>query len=135
MESLARPGELIRVVGRERKKIVRSVVINTNAGIPECEIFWHEYYHLFQSPNAIQHSERFSHAYSTEGVLHHQEERRADEFAAAVLVYPIESCEDVGQIVERFGVSERLAKCAMKLAGQLMADAFIAQPFSTSTIQ
>ncbi len=122
VESLAHPGELSRVWGRETKRIVRSIAINPNAGIPEREIFWHEYYHLFYSPQGIQHSERFAHAYSTEGVLHHQEERRADEFASAVLVHPIEECDSMMEIAEKFGVSERIAMCAFRFARQLKMD-------------
>jgi hypothetical protein len=122
IDSLARPGERSEVWGRENKRTVRSVVINSNAGVPEREVFWHEYYHLFHSPKGIQRSERFEHHYSTEGVLHHQEERRADEFAAAVLVHPIEECLDAAEIMERFGVSQRLAICALRFAKQLAAD-------------
>ena len=123
IESLARPGEFVRVWGEERRTAHRSIVINPNGGVPEREVFWHEYYHLFHSPNGVQHSERFPHRYSTEGVLHNIEERRADEFAAAVLISPLDELDDIPTTMDRFSVSERLAKCAMNLARQLAANA------------
>ncbi len=122
IESLARPGEFVRVWDGDRCTVHRSIVINPNGGVPEREVFWHEYYHLFHSPDGVQHSERFPHRYSTEGVLHNQEERRADEFAAAVLIAPLDELEDIADVIERFSVSERLAKCAMNLARQLAAN-------------
>jgi hypothetical protein len=115
VESLARPGESLRVWGASRKVAVRSIAINRNAGIPECEIFWHEYYHLFFSPRGIQHGEQFVHHYSTEGALHFREERRADEFAAAVLVPSLDGCETISDIIEQHGVSERLALIAARI--------------------
>jgi hypothetical protein len=121
VESLARPAERMRVWGRTEKRAVHSIVINPNAGIPEREIFWHEYFHLFYSPDAVQRSERFHHRFSTEGALHYQEERRADEFAAAVLVPSIEASASIPEIAERFGVSERIAKCAVRLYRQVAA--------------
>ncbi|SRR5579883_661769 len=114
IESLARPEEELRVWGNSERNYIRSIVINTNAGIPEAEIFWHEWYHLFYSPLGIQRSERFEHHYSTEGAVHNQEERRADEFAAAVLIPSIEGLADIHEIVERYHVSERLASIAVK---------------------
>jgi hypothetical protein len=119
VESLARPTEQMRVWGRTEKRAIRSIVINPNAGIPEREIFWHEYFHLFYSPDAVQRSEQFHHRFSTEGALHYQEERRADEFAAAVLVPSIQASANVTEIAERFEVSERIAKCAVRLYRQV----------------
>ncbi len=115
IESLSHPDRPVLVWGGWRKEPLYSIVINTNSGIPEAEVFWHEWYHLFHSPLGIQRSERFEHRYSTDGALHHQEERRAEEFAAAVLVPSIEDCMTIFEICERFGVSERLADRAMKL--------------------
>lgn len=117
VESLARPGEWLRVWGARKKIAVRSIAINRNAGIPECEIFWHEYYHLFFSPRGIQHGEQFVHHYSTEGALHFREERRADEFAAAVLVPSLADCETIADIMEQHNVSERLALIAARIYG------------------
>jgi hypothetical protein len=114
IESLSHPDHPILVWGGWRKEPLYSIVINTNSGIPEAEVFWHEWYHLFHSPHDIQGSERFQHSYSTDGVLHNQEERRADEFAAAILVPSVSDCSTIYDIVERFGVSERLATNAMK---------------------
>lgn len=114
IESLANPGERIRVWERNDEKL-RSIVINTDSAVPEAEIFWHEWYHLFYSPESIQRSESFDHRFMLESAIDSREERRADEFAAAVLVPSIEGCQTVSEIVERFGVSERLAKVATRL--------------------
>src|ERR1035441_814216 len=46
---------------------ILSIVINTNSGIAECEVFLHEWYHLFHSPMGIQRSEKFEHRFSMEG--------------------------------------------------------------------
>ncbi len=119
IESLSHPEEPLRVWGITVREMVRSIVINTNSGLPEREVFWHEYYHLFHSPNALQRSERFEHHFSTEGALHSQEERRADDFAAAVLVPTIEGCATPLEICERFEVSQRLAEKAMRFYSAL----------------
>ncbi|HET6400782.1 MAG TPA: hypothetical protein VFH95_05215 [Candidatus Kapabacteria bacterium] len=114
VESLAHPEEPVRLWGGWTKESVRSIVINTNSGIPEREVFWHEFYHLFFSPHALQRSERFEHHFSTLGALHSQEERRADEFAAAVLVPSLDGCRTAAEIADRFEVSERLAAHAIR---------------------
>lgn len=118
IESLSHPDRPILVWGGWKREPLYSIVINTNARIPETEIFWHEWYHLFHSAHGIQRSENFEHRYLTDGVLHNQEERRADEFAAALLVPSTEDCLTIFDIAERFGVSERLAEKAMKLYTQ-----------------
>ena len=115
IESLSHPERPVLVWGGWRREPLYSIVLNTKSGIPESEVFWHEWYHLFHSPHDIQRSENFEHRYSTDGVLHNQEERRAEEFAAAVLVSSLDNCSTIFDIVERFGVSERLAEKAMKL--------------------
>jgi hypothetical protein len=115
IESLSHPDRPILVWGGWKREPLYSIVINTNSGLPEAEIFWHEWYHLFHSPHDIQGSECFEHRYSMDGVLLNKEERRADEFAAAVLVPSAEDCLTMFDMIERFGVSERLAINAMKL--------------------
>ena len=118
VESLSHPDRPVLVWGGWRREPLYSVVINTNSGIPEAEVFWHEWYHLFHSPEGIQRGENFEHRYSTDGVLHNQEERRAEEFAAAVLVPSMDGCVTIFELVERYGVSARLAEKAMKLYAQ-----------------
>jgi hypothetical protein len=117
LESLARPGEFVRLWQYACRIPIRSIAINRNASIPEPEIFWHEYYHLYYSPSGIQQSERILHHYSTEGALHFREERRANEFAAAVLVPPeaFTECETIHELMERYTVSERIANIAAGL--------------------
>jgi Zn-dependent peptidase ImmA (M78 family) len=114
IESLSHPEEPIRLWGASAREPVRSIVINTNSGIPEREVFWHEFYHLFHSPHALQRSERFEHRFSTEGALHSPEERRADEFAVAILVPSLKECQTSDEIAVRFDISERLAKRAIQ---------------------
>jgi len=118
VESLSRPEDPLLVWGSmfgddSSREPIRSIVINTNSGIAECEVFWHEWFHLFHSPLGIQRSERFEHRFSTEAALHSQEERRADEFAAAVIVGQEHECSNVAELIEQFGISERLAARAI----------------------
>ena len=115
VESLSHPDSPVLVWGGWRHQEIYSIVINTNSGIPEAEIFWHEWYHLFHSPRGIQQSDRFEHRYSTDGVLHNQEERRADEFAAALLIPTLEECETIFDVCAHFGVSQRLAEKAITM--------------------
>ncbi len=114
IESLARPGEFLPVWESQSSERFTSIVINANSSIPEAEIFWHEFYHLYYSPESIQGSQRFEHRFLIE-LSDNIEERRADEFAAAVLVPTIEGCETIREISERFSISPRLAKAAVQL--------------------
>ena len=114
IESLARPGEFLPVWESQNAERLASIVINTNSPIPEPEIFWHEFYHLNYSPESIQSSQRFEHRFLIE-LSDNIEERRADEFAAAVLSPTLEGCETIVEISERFSVSPRLAKAAVQL--------------------
>jgi Zn-dependent peptidase ImmA (M78 family) len=99
-----------------------AIVINTDhrtpAGerVPESEIFWHEYYHLFYSPSANDWLIDASH-YSLEQAGHAQEERRAQEFAAWLLVPDIHAGESPYELAERCNVSSRLANLAIARAG------------------
>ena len=125
MPSLAAPGEWRRVWAPKVRVLVRSITINPNAGVPEPEVFWHEYYHLCYSPTGTQHSERLRHTYSTEGVLHHREERRADAFAAAVLMYDAITgaarCS-MEEVRDQYGCSERSARAVVALRDRLDAE-------------
>jgi hypothetical protein len=116
IESLARPGELLPVWEPEAMERLASIVINTLSRIPAPEIFWHEWYHLFYSPERVQGSQRFEHRFLA-AISDSMEERRADEFAAAILVPSLADCETVGDIMERFGVTGRLAAAAIRLHG------------------
>jgi hypothetical protein len=44
VESLSHPEERVRIWGAWTREPARSIVINTNSGIPEREVFWHEFY-------------------------------------------------------------------------------------------
>lgn len=110
--SLSRPGEYI-LSFREKEIIFHDcIVINPLYGIPEREIFWHEFYHLWYSPSRKTTMD-FFHQYSTGSALDAQEERRANMFAAFMLV-PEVGKEDTPQIVsEKFNVSWELARLRM----------------------
>jgi hypothetical protein len=107
--SLSRPGEYI--LSFVEKDIIYNdcIVINPLYGIPEREIFWHEFYHLWYSPSRKTTMD-FFHQYSTGGVLDSQEERRANMFAAHFLVPKVEKEDTPQSIGERFSVSLDLAR-------------------------
>jgi len=113
IDSLTHPEQPLRVWGERAKNIKRAIVINSNSELPEREIFWHEFYHLFYSPESIDRAEEFKHNFS-ESVLHSKEERRADEFAAAILIPSIESMDSIEGIAHHYDTSKRLAAIAVK---------------------
>ena len=119
IESLARPGDMLRVWEPHNTKHRYSIVININSPIPEAEIFWHEYYHIFYSPEGIQGNRSFEHRYLVE-LSDTIEERRANEFAAAILVPEIADCETPFDVMERYSVSGRIAHIASKLYSHLI---------------
>lgn len=107
--SVSRPGEFILSFREKEITFHDCIVINPLYGIPEREIFWHEFYHLWYSPSRKVTMD-FYHQYSTGGVLDTQEERRANMFAAYFLIPDIET-EDTPEIVsEKFSVSDNLAR-------------------------
>jgi hypothetical protein len=107
--SLSRPGEYI--LSFKEKEIIFNdcIVINPLYGIPEREIFWHEFYHLWYSPSRKTTMD-FFHQYSTGGVLDSQEERRANMFAAFMLIPEVGEGETAESVCERFGVSREMAR-------------------------
>ncbi len=111
--SLSRPGEFVLSFAEKETIYHDCIVLNPLYGIPEREIFWHEYYHLWYSPSRKVQMD-FFHQFSTSGALDSQEERRANMFAAYFLIPKIES-EDTAEIVsEKWGVSELLAKVRLQ---------------------
>ena len=107
--SLSRPGEYI-LSYREKEIIFHDcIVINPLYGIPEREIFWHEFYHLWYSPSR-QMKMDFFHQYSTGGALDSQEERRANMFAAFMLIPEVGKGDTAEVVSERFGVSVDLGR-------------------------
>jgi hypothetical protein len=113
IDSLSHPGQPLRVWGEKEKSTKRAIAINSNSELPEREIFWHEFYHLFYSPESVDRAEEFKHSFSV-SVLHSKEERRADEFAAAVLIPSIEFIDSIEGIADRYNTSNRLAEIAVK---------------------
>ena len=107
--SLSRPGEYI-LSYREKEIIYNDcIVINPLYGIPEREIFWHEFYHLWYSPSRKTTMD-FFHQYSTGGALDAQEERRANMFAAFMLIPEVWKGDTAEMVSERFGVSGEMAR-------------------------
>ena len=84
IESFSQPGTYIFSFGEKEIAYHNCIVLNPLSGIPEKEIFWHEFYHLFYSPSRKATIE-FYHQYSTGGALDAQEENRANLFAKEVL--------------------------------------------------
>src|SRR5689334_20550188 len=81
IESLQVPGKFVLSFSEKEISYYDCIVINPLFGIPEREIFWHEFYHLWYSPSRQMKME-FFHQFSTGGALDAQEERRANMFAA-----------------------------------------------------
>jgi hypothetical protein len=101
--SLSRPGEYI-LSFREKEIIFHDcIVINSLYGIPEREIFWHEFYYLWYSPSRKTTMD-FFHQYSTGGALDAQEERRANMFAACMLRPEVDPDDKVLIVSEKFTV-------------------------------
>jgi len=82
--------------------------------VDERQTFWHEYYHLWYSPSRVD-SPSDPMFYSTRGALHAQEERRANEFAAAMLIDSVEPGQTPQMIAERYQVTTDLAALGIKL--------------------
>lgn len=114
IESLAVPGEAIPLWGVRLRRFLSVIFLNENSSRPEREIFWHEYYHIRHSPLGVQRVERFRDSYSTEAALHHHEERRANDFAVAMLVPSIVGFRDASEIAWHYSVSEELAEHAVR---------------------
>ncbi|MEP7235518.1 MAG: ImmA/IrrE family metallo-endopeptidase [Ignavibacteriota bacterium] len=107
--SVSRPGEYILSFAEKNISYTDCIVINPLYGISDQEIFWHEFYHLWYSPSRKLQAD-FFHQYSTEGVLDHQEERRANMFAAYFLI-PEVAREDTPQMIsEKFNVSREMSQ-------------------------
>ena len=112
--SLSRPGEFILSYREKEITYHDCIVINPLYGIPEREIFWHEFYHLWYSPSRKLTID-FYHQYSTGGVLDTQEERRANMFAAYLLIPEITKEATPQMIIEEFNVSSDLAELRFAL--------------------
>jgi Zn-dependent peptidase ImmA (M78 family) len=111
--SLSRPGEFVFSFVEKDTTLYDCIVINPQYGIPEQEIFWHEFYHLWYSPSRKGKLD-FYHQYSTNGALDAQEERRANTFAAFFLIPEVEYGDTSKILSEKWNVSEDLAKLRLK---------------------
>jgi hypothetical protein len=109
IESLAAPGTFVLSFHEKEITYHNAIVINPLYGIPEREIFWHEFYHLWYSPSRQMRLD-FFHQFSTGGALDAQEERRANMFAAYFLIPELESGDTLQIVSEKFGVSADLAR-------------------------
>jgi hypothetical protein len=109
IESLSIPGKFILSFREKEISYYDCIVINPLYGIPEREIFWHEFYHLWYSPSRQMKLE-FFHQFSTGGTLDAQEEKRANIFAAYMLIPAIEREDSLPNLSAKWSVSERLAR-------------------------
>lgn len=109
LKSASRPGEFILSFTEIQVTYHDCIVINPQYGIPEREVFWHEYYHLWYSPSRKMKMDLFQ-QFSTGGTLDSQEERRANIFAAYMLIPQIEKGDTVQSICEKWGVSLEMAE-------------------------
>lgn len=107
--SEAKTGAVLFSFEEEEVTTHPAIVINpARAGKIE-EVFWHEYYHLLYSPSRPGGATFFG-GYSTAGVLDKQEERRADVFAAFVLVPELRPQDTPSLLIIEHRMSERLAQ-------------------------
>jgi hypothetical protein len=115
LQSSAIPGENVFSFSERSRSSYPAIIINSAKTICEAEVFWHEYYHLFYSPSRTG-SATFFDGYLTAGVLDKQEERRANLFAAHMLMPSVEKSDTIEMLVEKFGVSAELAKLRIATA-------------------
>lgn len=116
VDSLATPGNQIPVWGSRARQELRVILINRASRLPEREIWWHEFYHIMNSPRV---STRSVHAFDSRAHEYRVEERRADDFTAAMLVPDVSGLVSLDDVVERFDVSKRLARHAIELHAAL----------------
>jgi hypothetical protein len=114
IESLSQPGKFILSFTEKEITFHDSIVINPLYGIPEQEIFWHEFYHLWYSPSRRLKLE-FFHQFSTGATLDAQEERRANIFAAHVLIPSLEGADTPTVLSEKWNVSEEMAMVRLQV--------------------
>jgi hypothetical protein len=107
--SLSRPGSYLLSFSEKEITLHDAIVINPLYGIPEQEIFWHEFYHLWYSPTRKMKAD-FFHQYSTDTVLENQEEKRANIFAAYLLIPNVEQEDTVQSVSEKWNVSCEMAE-------------------------
>ncbi len=120
IESLSQPGKFILSFTEKEITFHDCIVINPLYGIPEREIFWHEFYHLWYSPSR-QLKLDFFHQFSTGGTLDAQEEKRANLFAAHVLIPRVEESDTPDVLGEKWNVSEELGRIRLQSVVSLQA--------------
>ena len=110
---------------RDDENIVRYVPVimintqhRTEHGEPvgEREIFFHEFYHLLHSSVENDFLLSGEESLITLRAMHAQEERRAQDFAARMLIDEIRAGETAREIAWRCDVSTRLAEHACRAA-------------------
>jgi hypothetical protein len=116
IESLATPGTQIPIWGGRARQELKIILINRSSRLPEREIWWHEFYHIMNSPRVVARS---VHSFDSTSHEYRVEERRADDFTAAMLVPDLRGVSSLDDVVERFDVSKRLARHAIELHAAL----------------
>ena len=121
VEAMTRPLAVASLVDEQRvlpvwggvaMKEARYILLNTRSKLPEREIWWHEFYHILFSPRTSSRQ-----VFTFDGSRHEYrvEERRADDFAAAMLVPSIAGLTSLEDIIAQYNVSKRLARHALEL--------------------
>lgn len=116
VESLAKPGSALRVWGGVSHEELRVILINCRSTVPEREIWWHEFYHILFSPRT---GRRTAIEFRVSDHTYRVEERRADDFTAAMLVPSIQGLDTLEDVMARYDVSKRLARHAIRLHAAL----------------
>jgi Zn-dependent peptidase ImmA (M78 family) len=116
IRSLSRPGEYLFSFCEKEISFDDCIVINPLYGIPEREVFWHEFYHLWYSPSR-KNNKDFFHQFSTGGALDVQEEKRANIFAAYILVPEVNRDDTPESLSEKWNVSADLILLRLHEAG------------------
>jgi hypothetical protein len=117
VSSLVSPNDRVRVWGGVEHAIERVVLIRRNSLLPLREIWWHEFYHILFSPRSAATTMIVFNGANHE---YRVEERRADDFAAAMLVPSLEGLTSLDDVIERYSISKRLAQHAMELHAALV---------------
>jgi hypothetical protein len=118
-ESLVEPGRLVEsrypaAPARLKLVMLADDYIREGEHLSVEEIFWHEYFHINWSPE-LAPFDSDKHEWSTHGVLDHQDEHRADLFAAGVMIDQIDADDTADSIADRCEISLRLASLALRI--------------------
>lgn len=117
--SLATPGRMLISYTEWEQIFQDCIVINTAyeyademckfTAPNENEVFWHEFYHVRYSPSENTATQKG--AYSMIGVRTAQEERRANTFAAMMVIADTDGCSTIEDVMRKWNVTREVARC------------------------